>query len=173
MKMTLLLILFTLLLIPSSFAGPVAEPHPQLLTFGEGGQIKMLYDRRQRPQSIYLNGKVHLVFNAGGKKGAPPQSPTQPMAVTYDPIQRTFSDPVTLGPAKSDHHYAPVIWADVNEHLHILYGCHSKPGTHLISKHPGKIGSNLDDWKEASQIAPRISYPTLYKIGNQKELHFR
>jgi len=170
MKMTYLIILFTLLLIPSSFARHVAEPRPQLFTFGEGGQIKMLYDRRQRPQSIYLNGKVHIVFNANGKKGAPPQSPTQPMAVTYDPIQRTFSDPVTLGPAKSDHHYAPVIWADVNDHLHILYGCHSKPGTHLVSKHPGKIGSSLDDWKKAPQIAPRISYPTLYRINNQKEL---
>lgn len=35
------------------------------VAFGEGGQIKMLYDRRQRPQSVYFNNKVHVVFNAG------------------------------------------------------------------------------------------------------------
>ena len=31
----------------------------QVITaFGEGGQINMLYDRRQRSQSIYLNNKI-------------------------------------------------------------------------------------------------------------------
>ena len=117
----------------------------QILSFGDGGQIKMLYDRRQRPQSVYLNGKVYIVFNAGGEKGAPARSRTKPMIVTYDPDARDFSDIVTLGPAKSDHHYGPVIWADKADYLHVLYGCHSSPGTHLISKKPGDIGSNLDD----------------------------
>ena len=58
----------------------------------------MLYDRRQRPQSVYLNNKVHIVFNAVGKKGAPAGAPTKPMAITYDPSTGEFSDIVTLGP---------------------------------------------------------------------------
>ena len=33
------------------------------MAFGKGGQKKMLYERRQRPQAVYLDGKVHLVFN--------------------------------------------------------------------------------------------------------------
>ena len=113
------------------------------MAFGEGGQIKMLYDRRQRPQSIYLNNKVHIVFNAGGQIGASHKARTKPMAITYDSVTREFSEVVTLGPGKKDHHYCPVIWADEDDYLHVLYGCHSTPGTHLISKQPGSIGSSL------------------------------
>ena len=143
----------------------------QVITaFGEGGQIKMLYDRRQRPQSIYLNNKVHIVFNAGGQIGAPAKARTKPMAITYDPAAREFSDVVTLGPEKKDHHYGPVIWADEDNYLHVLFGCHSTPGTHLISKQPGDIGSSLDDWCLGPQIAPKISYPTMYRIYNKREL---
>jgi hypothetical protein len=169
-KKFLLSIILSIFLIPISFARQGKKSDQHLLTFGEGGQIKMLYDRRQRPQSIYLNGKVHIVFNAGGKKGAPPKAPTKPMAVTYDPINREFSDLVTLGPGKRDHHYGPVIWADENDYLHVLYGCHGTPGTHLISKQPGEIGNSLDDWRPGPQIAPKISYPTMYSINNKKEL---
>ena len=111
------------------------------MVFGEGGQIKMLYDRRQRPQSVYLDGKVHIVFNAGGEAGASPKAPTRPMAVTYDPRTREFSGTVTLGPGDKDHHYGPVIWTDEDDRLHVLFGCHKTPGTHLISKQPGKRGS--------------------------------
>ena len=39
------------------------------MAFGEGGQIKMLYDRRQRPQSIYLNTKSILFLMPGDKSG--------------------------------------------------------------------------------------------------------
>ena len=140
------------------------------MAFGEGGQIKMLYDRRQRPQSIYLNNKVHIVFNGAGQIGASPKAPTKPMAITYDPAARKFSEVVTLGPGKKDHHYCPVIWADEDDYLHVLYGCHSTPGTHLISKQSGSIGSSLDNWALGSQIAPKISYPTMYRIYNKKEL---
>ncbi|MHC4532402.1 MAG: BNR-4 repeat-containing protein [Planctomycetota bacterium] len=140
------------------------------MAFGEGGQIKMLYDRRQRPQSIYLNNKVHIVFNAGGEIGASPKAPTKPMAITYDPAARKFSEVVTLGPGKKDHHYGPVIWADEDNYLHILYGCHRTPGTHLISKIPGSIGSSMDDWALGSQVAPKISYPTMYRIYDNNEL---
>jgi hypothetical protein len=140
------------------------------VAFGEGGQVKMLYDRRQRPPSVYLNNKVHIVFNAGGQIGATPKAPTKPMAVTYDPVTREFSEVVTLGPGKKDHHYGPVIWADEDDYLHVLFGCHSTPGTHLISKQPGSIGNSLDDWALGPQIAPKISYPTVYRIDNKKEL---
>jgi len=140
------------------------------MAFGEGGQIKMLYDRRQRPQSIYLNNKVHIVFNAGGQIGAPAKSPTKPMAITYDPLTREFSKVVTLGSGDSDHHYGPVIWADQNDYLHVLFGCHSTPGTHLISKQPGSIGSSLDFWDTGAQIASGISYPTVFSIQDNKEL---
>ncbi len=146
------------------------ETNQVIMSFGESGQIKMLYDRRQRPQSIYLNNKVHIVFNAGGKIEASAKARTEPMAITYDLVTREFSEVVTLGPGKKDHHYGPVIWADEDNYLHVLYGCHSTPGVHLISKCPGDIGSSLDDWSPGSQIAPKISYPTFYRIYDKKEL---
>ena len=172
MKKLILSILALLYLIPISIAQKTETSDFKVLPFGEAGQIKMLYDRRQRPQSVYLNGKVHLVFNAGGEKGVPGKAKTKPMAISYDLATREFSDIVTLGPAKSDHHYTPVIWADGDDYLHVLFGCHNTPGTHLISKKTGNIGTGLDDWKEAPEIAPSISYPTFYRISDHKELMY-
>ena len=130
----------------------------------------MLYDRRQRPQAVYLDGKVHIVFNAGGQIDAKPKAHTKPMAITYDPATRQFSEIVTLGPTSRDHHYGPVIWADEDDHLHVLFGCHRTPGTHLISKRRGSIGSSLDAWREGAQIAPGISYPTIFRVSDDREL---
>jgi hypothetical protein len=150
---------------------PANDGKVQIQTFGEGGSIKMLYDQRQRPQSVYLNGKVYIVFKGGGKAGTPAISAkTIPMAITYDPATRKFSDVIALGPAHKDHHYSPVIWADEDDHLHVLYGCHKKPGVHLISKQPSSIGSGLDAWREAPQIAPGISYPTVFRVSGDREL---
>ena len=159
------IVLICLFLLP---APAMADQAP--MAFGEGGQIKMLYDRRQRPPSVYLNNKVHIVFNAGGKAGAPAKSRTKPMAITYDPLTREFSEVVTLGPGSKDHHYGPVIWADENAYLHVLFGCHKTPGTHLISKQPGRIGSSLADWNMSSEIAPSISYPTVFRIFDNRQL---
>jgi hypothetical protein len=169
-KEVLLSIVISALLIPFSSAQNIEKSGFQLFSFGEGGQIKMLYDRRQRPPSVYLNGKVYIAFNAGGEKGAPSNSPTKPMVVQYDPQTGEFSDVVILGPGTSDHHHGPVIWADVDDYLHILYGCHSTPGTHLISREPASIGSGLEDWTTGPEIASKISYPTIYRILNNKTL---
>ncbi len=170
MKTPILIFLLAGLISASSCGQKTESISDQVLSFGEGGQIKMLYDRRQRPQSVYLNDKVHIVFNAGGEPGAPARSPTKPMAITYDPATRDFSDIVTLGPEDNDHHYGPVIWADMKDHLHILYGCHSTPGTQLVSSEPGQIGSGNSDWTIGPEIASKISYPTLYRVLDGQQL---
>ena len=174
MKSLLTSALVSALLVSIAIAQEEVASDSHLLTFGEGGQIKMLYDRRQRPPSVYLNGRVHIVFNAGGEEGGPPKSRTRPMMVTYDPATRTFSDAVTLGPSSKDHHYGPVIWADGDDYLHVLFGCHRTPGTHLISKRPGVMGSSLADWRQGPQIAPGISYPSVHRIaGGREMIYFR
>jgi len=150
--------------------GPRTKAGTVPMVFGHGGQIKMLYDRRQRPQSVYLHDKVHIVFNAGAEAGASSKAETMPMAVTYDPRTRTFSDVVTLGRSSSDHHKGPVIWVDEDDHLHVLYGCHRTPGTHLVSRQPGTIGRDRNAWEEAPEIAPGISYPTFHWIYDGKQL---
>ncbi|MFY0653822.1 MAG: BNR-4 repeat-containing protein [Cyclobacteriaceae bacterium] len=159
-----------LISLPNGKAQVIEKTRYSVLPFGEGGQIKMLYDRRQRPQSVYLNGKVHLAINAGGEKGEPGKSKSKPMAITFDLSKKEFSEAIVLGPAHRDHHFAPVIWSDNQDFLHILYGCHKTPGTHLISKKTADIGDGREDWSETSQIAPSISYPTFYQVAGNKEL---
>lgn len=173
-KFILYSIIVSALSVPVAIARKAETSGTRLLTFGEGGQIKMLYDRRQRPPSVYLDGKVHIVFNAGGERGGAPKSRTYPMILTYDPLTGEFSDVMTLGPSSRDHHYGPVIWADEDGYLHVLYGCHRTPGTHLISKQPGVIGMSLEAWRQGPQIAPGISYPTVHRIADNRELiYFR
>lgn len=165
-----LLLICPFLLPWPALAGDVPRPRPLPLVFGEGGQIKMLYDRRQRPPAVALNNKVHIVFNAGAEADTPPKSPTRPMAITYDPRTRRFSQAVPLGPASRDHHDGPVVWADEDDYLHVLFGCHKTPGTHVVSKQPGHIGSGPDDWNVAPPIASSISYPTVFSIRDNEEL---
>ena len=143
-----------------------------LQCFGHGGQVKMLYDSRQRPQAVYLNDKLHIFFNGGGVPGDKPKAKTRSMAVTYDPFSRTFSKIVTLGKASGDHHNGPVVWADQEEKLHVFCGWHHDLGTHLISSAPGCIGSSLDDWSPGPAPAPKMSYPWMSRIYDDKQLVF-
>ncbi len=48
-------------------------------------------------------------------------------------------------------------------YLHVLYGCHSSPGTHLVSRKPASIGGSPDNWEVGPEIAPSISYLTFYR----------
>jgi hypothetical protein len=54
--------------------------------------------------------------------------------------------------------------------LHVLFGCHRTAGTHLISKQPGNIGTGPDSWETGAQIAVGISYPTVFRVYDNKEL---
>ena len=141
--------------------------------FGFGGAKKMLYDNRQRPQAVYLNNKVFIGFKAGGtvddtsKSGS---ARTLTSLLSYDPGTRQFSKPIEFGKRTSDHHFCPIVWADYAGHLHVLHGCHRTPGTHLISKRPGDMGRDESDWEQAPEIARGISYPTLFKVYDNREV---
>ena len=67
MKNYLLSILLTAIAISSSIAVGKGDAKPQVASFGEKGQVKMIYDARQRPQSVYMNDKLHIVFNGGAR----------------------------------------------------------------------------------------------------------
>ncbi|MFC1764939.1 BNR-4 repeat-containing protein [Planctomycetota bacterium] len=167
-----LFILAMVQIIPCAIARIREASDFQIVPFGEGGQIKMLYDARQRPQAVYLENKLHLVFNGGGKPGDKPKAKTTSMAVTYDPLTRAFSEIVTIGTASSDHHDGPVIWADMEERLHVFYGWHHDLGTHLISKKPRSVGASLDDWSIAPPPAPKMSYQWMSRVYDNKQLVF-
>ena len=116
---------------------PALDENPRVLPFGEAGKIKMLYDCRQRPQSVYLKERLYIVYNGDAKPTSNNKGSAYPMIITYDPENRSFSKPERLHrKSSSDHHYSPIIWADEDDYLHVLFGCHRTPGTHLISKHP-------------------------------------
>ena len=52
-----------------------------VVPFGSGGQLKMIYDRRQRPQAIYMNGKVYIGYNGGAPLDATEREKTYPFVI--------------------------------------------------------------------------------------------
>jgi hypothetical protein len=146
----------------------------EILPFGEVGKFKMLYDCRQRPQAVYLKNKLYIVYNGNAKANKNGRGQAHPMLITYDPQSRSFSKSLQLGPSSHDHHYSPIIWADEKDYLHVLFGCHKTPGTHLVSKEPAQTGPVKTAWRKGAQIAPKLSYPTVYRIhGNKEVIYYR
>ncbi|MAI33700.1 MAG: hypothetical protein CBE00_07805 [Planctomycetaceae bacterium TMED240] len=145
------------------------------IKFAEGGKFKMLYDARQRPQAVLLAGKVFVVFNGDARSTSNEKGRAFPMLTAYDVRTREFTAPVRLAvDSSSDHHDSPIIWADRADHLHVLYGCHRTPGVHLISQSPVQASTEQIVWKRASQIAPKLSYPCVFRMANGKDLvYFR
>ena len=143
----------------------------QVLSFGEGGQHKMTYDRRQRPQAVLMGDDIHIVYNGGAPVETKKPTPTMPFAITYNLKTGRFSESVQLpGKASSDHHYGPIIWADNNDFLHVVSGWHRTPGTHVVSKKPTSIGASTKDWEFAPQISPSLSYPSVSQIFDKQRL---
>lgn len=150
-------------------AATAAEPTTNAVAFADGGKFKMLYDARQRPQSVLINGEVFIVFNGDANPTENDKGKACPLLVRYDTVARTFSKSVRLGKASSDHHHSPIIWADRDDYLHVLFGCHNSSGTHLISNRPaGKVGELT--WNIGPQIAAKLSYPTVFRMQGGKDL---
>lgn len=149
------------------------SPDLTIVPFGEGGQLKMIYDRRQRPQAIYMNDKVYMVYNAGAHLFEGKGNKTVPFAISYDPATGELGKEIQLGfEPDNDQHYCPIIWSDKNGKLHILYGCHRTPGTHLVSNEIGQLGESLEDWTEGPMIRHSMSYPTIFHIFDDKQLMY-
>jgi len=144
---------------------------PRPVPFARNGSLKMLYDNRMYPQAVAHEGKVYIVWR--GKDGFP-------FIRCYDLESRTFSEPrmllaglkvrVDTRRLKRDHHFAPVIWVAPTGYWHVLFGCHVRPGIHLVSDRPGDITA----WKQSSVIADAISYPKVHRIaGDRTLIYFR
>jgi len=166
----------TLILCPATYfvqelVAAKAKQAADLLPFGHNGKFKMLYDSRQRPQSVFLKGRLYLVYNGDAKPTKDDKGKAYPMLITYDPNERIFSAPVRLSDkSETDHHFSPIIWADEDDFLHVLFGCHRTPGTYLVSKQPAGKEAKAINWKEMPSIAPKLSYPTVYRIHGDKEV---
>jgi hypothetical protein len=133
--------------------------------FADHGSEKMIFDARMGPQALYHDDTIYAVYQAN-----PDGFPAHPHLRAYDCRTRTWSRVVRLGenPPRYDHHLAPVVWMDDAEHLHVLYGCHITPGTHLIARRSRVI----DDWREGPRIAASISYPTVVPVHGGRLLLF-
>jgi len=151
-----------------------AEGEIAPMAFGFGGRKKMTYDVRQRPQAVYFNGKVFIGYTGGGsldeeiRKGRIAKASAK--LVSYDPRSRVFSRHLTFGKPSGDHHDCPVLWVDSEEHLHFMYGCHNRPGVHLVAKQPGGMGERESDWDKLPDIAAMVAYPTMFALSGGKHL---
>ncbi len=146
-----------------------------LIRFAGDGKFKMLYDARQRPQAIHIEGKVFLVFNGNASPTGNEKGRAYPMLSIYDPQSRTFTPSVQLAKhSSSDHHDSPIIWADREKHLHVLYGCHKSPGVHLVSVKPVHKKTGNVVWQKGCEIAPKLSYPCVFRMsGNRDLIYYR
>ncbi len=135
------------------------------LSFARYGSEKMFFDSRMGPQALHHNEVIYIVYQANEQGIA-----AHPHMIAYNCITRSWSKPVKLGenPAEYDHHFAPILWIDANERLHVLYGCHLTPGTHLVSRKPREI----EEWEEGPPIAKSISYPTVVQASDNRHVLF-
>ena len=155
--------------VPCSFAQNPDKSSYDIIEFGENGYHKMLYDRRQRPQAVVIDDNIHIVYNGGVNE----EGRATPHAITYNLRTNSFSQPVPLASkASKDHHYSPIIWADADNFLHVLSGCHRTPGIHVISKTANTIGTSPLDWKLGEEIAPSLSYPSVSKVLNKQQVMY-
>lgn len=147
----------------------------KIIPFGKGGKIKMLYDRRQRPQAVFLKDKLYIVYNGNSKAGKSASSAAAcPLFVVFDPATQLFSEPVQLAPEHKDHHFSSILWADHKGRLHALMRCHKTEGTHLVADPAADNVLDSKAWKKASPINDSISYPSVYTVADGKQvIYFR
>lgn len=136
-----------------------------LESFARHGSEKMLYDVRMGPQCVYAGGAHYFAYqaNAAGGKARP--------YIIRRSADGVWGEPVDLGDVTHyDHHFAPVLWIDATQHIHVLYHCHiyEDESRHLVSERPLDITA----WREAPQVAPSISYPRVIPLPGGRLLLF-
>ena len=116
-----------------------------------GGE-KMLYDVRMGPQALLHDGTLYVAYHASADGDVP-----HPHLISCDLASREWSDPVRVCESpRYDHHYAPVLWLDPDERIHVLANCHGHDGgKHVVGKQPRAI----EQWTDGPPIAASISYP--------------
>ena len=134
--------------------------------FARYGCEKMIYDVRMGPVALCYNDIIYIAYQAN------PNGPeAHPHIITYDLQGQRWSKPIQMGKvARYDHHFAPVLWFDHEAHIHVLFHCHSAQhgAIHVVSTHP----ESVEEWAEAPEIAPSISYPHTVRIYDDKLLLF-
>ncbi|MFQ5811124.1 MAG: BNR-4 repeat-containing protein, partial [Armatimonadota bacterium] len=126
--------------------------------FAHHGGEKMLYDVRQGPVALLHDNIIYVAYHAN-----PEDAPPDPHLVTCDLSSGEWSEPARVGEChRYDHHYAPVLWLDHDERMHVLYDCHGGTGTHIVAAEPGAT----DAWIEGPTIARSISYPHVLPMAD-------
>lgn len=126
--------------------------------FARHGAEKMIYDVRMGPQAVLHDGTLYGVYAANPNGAA-----NHPHIIAYDTVGRTWSQPTSIARVPHyDHHFSPVLWFDGDERLHVLYGCHGGPGSHMVSSAPRSV----EAWEAGPEIAPSISYPHVMPMAD-------
>ena len=159
------------LVLPASApAASVAQP----VAFADNGGLKMLYDNRQYPQAVAHGDTACIVWR--GRDG-------KPWLRTYGLNSRTFGEARAMlddirpeklkikeSKYRTDHHFAPVIWMDGEERWRALFGCHNRPGVHVVSRD----ARAPDRWLVGKSPSKSMSYPKVHRIqGGRSLVYYR
>ena len=136
-------------------------PHSLAQPFACHGGEKMLYDVRMGPQALVHDDVLYVCYLACPNE---PDGPVpHPCTITCNLGTREWSDPVQIGECRRyDHHYAPVMWMDRDERIHVLADCHGESGRHTVAAAPRSI----EQWRPAPGIAKSISYPHVLPMAD-------
>mgnify|MGYP003821368519 CR=1 FL=1 len=136
--------------------------------FARHGCEKMIYDIRMGPQCIQADGMHFAAYLAGPAAGGK----ALPHIIRRD-RSGAWGEPVALGDVpKFDHHFAPVLWVDADGHVHVLSHCHASlhGSRHVVSS----ARLSVEEWRDAPEVAPSISYPRIVKLpGGRLLLYHR
>jgi len=131
--------------------------------FARHGSEKMIYDIRMGPQGLYHDGAFYVAYQANPQSGK-----ALPCVIKRD-AGGVWSQPAVVGDVSHyDHHFAPVIWLDGEERLHVLYHCHARPdqAMHKIAAQP----LSIEEWRAGPGVAPSVSYPRVVRVASGKLL---
>ena len=142
-------------------------------SFGKGGNLKMLYDRRQRPQALKYQDSLFIVFN-GNASNLREKPKTYPMIASFNIKTKKYGSEFIIDTIlSSDHHHCPIFWIGNTNKFNVIYGAHNSSGYHLTSKNVKSIGNSYLDWVKKPFLNTNVSYPSLLKSLFGDVVYFR
>ncbi|MBV7335724.1 BNR repeat-containing protein [Chloroflexi bacterium TSY] len=135
--------------------------------FAQHGSEKMIYDIRMGPQCLHHDGAFYAVYQSNPENGK-----ALPHVIKRDQ-NGMWTTPIVLGDVSNyDHHFAPILWIDAQQHFHVVYHCHGRlnEARHKISTAP----LDITLWRDGPPVTPSISYPRLLNCpSGQLLLYYR
>ena len=139
-------------------------PKSTTMLVAKDGHPKWGTDPRQDSNIAYYGGRTHIAYESNESLGyveaypGPSGTGGKIKVSTYDQVKQQWLGPFTVSekPVYDDHGY-PVMVADSQGYLHVVYDGHQVPLKYKRSLRP----NDASEWTEAELVGERGTYPHL------------